>query len=187
MPKLDLHYVEPKLVDLYDLENPHGPDTDFYIQLAADLNAQTIVDLGCGTGLLTRQLAVDGRRVIGIDPAAAMLAYARRQHGAERVDWIEGTAVDIGQTDADLAVMTSNVAQVFLDDDEFERTFNDLQINASNGTMAVTESQTKPGLDPAKVEQVASAVREMESLRQEGLITEAEFEQKRRKLLDQID
>ncbi len=71
---------------------------------------------------------------------------------------------------------------LFLDDDEFDRTFND-----ANGAIAFTETKAKPGLDPAKVEQVASAVREMENLRQEGLITETEFEQKRRKLLDQID
>ncbi len=71
---------------------------------------------------------------------------------------------------------------LFLDDDEFDRTFNE-----GDSAIAVTETKAKPGLDPAKVEQVASAVREMENLRQEGLITETEFEQKRRKLLDQID
>ena len=60
--KLDLHYVDPRLVELYDSTNPRGADTDFYIQLAADLNAQTILDLGCGTGLLTRELAVGDRQ-----------------------------------------------------------------------------------------------------------------------------
>ncbi|KPQ37662.1 MAG: putative membrane protein [Phormidesmis priestleyi Ana] len=34
--------------------------------------------------------------------------------------------------------------------------------------------------------QVAKAIRELELLRQEGLITEYEFEQKRRKLLEQV-
>ena len=52
--KLDLHYVDPWLVSRYDTDNPHGPDTDFYVALADCLNSQTIVDLGCGTGLLTR-------------------------------------------------------------------------------------------------------------------------------------
>lgn len=27
--KLDLHYVDPRLVALYDIENPCGADTDF--------------------------------------------------------------------------------------------------------------------------------------------------------------
>jgi 2-polyprenyl-3-methyl-5-hydroxy-6-metoxy-1,4-benzoquinol methylase len=62
--KLDQHYVDPRLVALYDLENPRGADTDFYIGLAAELDAHTIIDLGCGTGLLTHELASDGRKVI---------------------------------------------------------------------------------------------------------------------------
>jgi TM2 domain-containing membrane protein YozV len=37
-----------------------------------------------------------------------------------------------------------------------------------------------------QVESVANALRELEALRQEGLISEYEFEQKRRQMLDQI-
>lgn len=71
---------------------------------------------------------------------------------------------------------------LFLDDAEFDLTFN-----SPDALAAVAEAKIKPNLDPAKVEQVVRAVREIENLRQEGLITETEFEQKRRKLLDQID
>jgi SAM-dependent methyltransferase len=117
--KLDAHYVDPRLVELYDRDNPRGVDTDFYLALAADLDARTILDLGCGTGLLTRELAVGGRLVTGVDPARAMLAYARRQPGADRVRWVEGDASALGTPDADLVVMTGNVAQVFLDDAEW--------------------------------------------------------------------
>ena len=83
--KLDLHYVDPRLVDLYDIENPRGADTDFYVELAAEFNPRLVIDLGCGTGLLTRELAIDGRQVVGVDPAPAMLAYARRQPGSSRL------------------------------------------------------------------------------------------------------
>ena len=62
--KLDQHYVDPRLVELYDIENTRGADTDFYIRLAAKLDAHRIVDLGCGTGLLMRELAIDDRHVI---------------------------------------------------------------------------------------------------------------------------
>jgi hypothetical protein len=37
-----------------------------------------------------------------------------------------------------------------------------------------------------QVESVANALRELETLRQDGLISEYEFEQKRRQMLDQI-
>lgn len=116
MVRLDQHYVEARLVETYDIENPRGADTDFYLGLAAELDAHRIIDLGCGTGLLTRELATPDRQVVGVDPAQKMLAYARRQPGAERVQWVEGDASALGTPEADLLVMTGNVAQIFLDD-----------------------------------------------------------------------
>jgi SAM-dependent methyltransferase len=124
--KLDLHYVDPRLVALYDIDNASRADTDFYLALAADLDARKIIDLGCGTGVLTRELATgsQGRVVIGVDPAAAMLAFARRQAGAERVQWVEGDARALGNATVDLVLMTGNVAQVFLDDAEWRATLD---------------------------------------------------------------
>lgn len=141
MPHLDLHYVDPRLVALYDRDNPRGVDTDFYLQLATDLDAQRIVDLGCGTGLLTRELASGGREVIGVDPAREMLAVARSQPGAERVRWIEGDSSVMGALGADLAVMTGNVAQVFLDDAEWAKTLRDLHAALRPGGHLAFESR----------------------------------------------
>src|SRR5258708_18988868 len=120
--KLDQHSTDPRLVELYDSDNPRGADTDFYVQLAADLAAHRILDLGCGTGLLTRELAVSDRQVVGVDPSSAMLAVARRQTDADRVQWVEGDSSALGTPEADLVVMTGNVAQVFLDDAEWAAT-----------------------------------------------------------------
>ena len=78
MVRLDKHYVDPRLVELYDIENPRGADTNFYVNLASELKARTILVLGCGTGLLTRELAINGRQVIGIDPSSEMIRFARR-------------------------------------------------------------------------------------------------------------
>lgn len=117
--KLDLHYTDRRLVDLYDIDNPRGIDYDFYIQLAKDIKAQTILDLGYGTGLLTRELARNGWKVTGVDPASAMLAYARKQSDANVVQWVEGDSSALGRPNADLVIMTGNVAQVFLEDSEW--------------------------------------------------------------------
>lgn len=138
---LDLHYVDPRLVELYDSANGRGADTDFYLQLAADLAAKVIVDLGCGTGLLTRELAADGRQLFGIDPAAAMLAYARRQPRADRVVWIEGDSQALGQRDADLVIMTGNVAQVFLEDTAWESTLKAIYATLKPGGFIAFESR----------------------------------------------
>jgi SAM-dependent methyltransferase len=56
------------------------PDS-FFERLAAagvGLPGQRVADLGTGTGSLARGFAGRGCRVVGIDPAAAMLAEARR-------------------------------------------------------------------------------------------------------------
>jgi SAM-dependent methyltransferase len=47
----------------------------------------TLVDLGCGTGLVAAAAASEAGRVIGVDPSPAMLEVARRRSGA--VEWIE--------------------------------------------------------------------------------------------------
>jgi SAM-dependent methyltransferase len=139
--RLDQHYVDPRLVDLYDVDNARGADTDFYLQLAAELDAHTILDLGCGTGLLTRELATDRRLVVGVDPAVAMLAYARRQPGAERVRWVEGDAGALGTPAADLLIMTGNVAQVFLDEADWAATLRAIHAALRPGGHLAFESR----------------------------------------------
>jgi SAM-dependent methyltransferase len=141
MTKLDKHYVDPRLVELYDIENTRGVDTDFYVRLASDLNARTILDLGCGTGLLTCELAVDGRQVIGVDPSPAMLAIARRQPNTDRVLWVEGDSSVLGTPEADLVVMTGNVAQVFLDDAEWAAILGDIHTALRLGGHLAFESR----------------------------------------------
>jgi SAM-dependent methyltransferase len=100
-------YGDPDLVALYDIDNPPGEDHEYYRALADRLQARRIVDLGCGTGLLTRTLARPGRSVVGIDPSPTMLDWARRQPGAEDVIWIEGGADAIAGP-VDLVLCTGN-------------------------------------------------------------------------------
>lgn len=124
--RLDDHYTDPALVSRYDAENAGRADTDFYLSLAAELGPRTVVDLGCGTGVLAIDLARQsptGRTVVSVDPAHAMLDVARSRTGGERVTWVEGT-VDTVRTllppgTVDLLVMTGHVAQVFVTDDDW--------------------------------------------------------------------
>ena len=102
-------YGDTDLVALYDVDNPAGVDHDYYRALAETLNARRIIDLGCGTGLLTRALARPGRSVAGIDPSRTMIDWARRQPRAQEVSWIEGDASSIPVTgDVDLVLCTGN-------------------------------------------------------------------------------
>ncbi|WP_448604943.1 NINE protein [Thermoleptolyngbya sp.] len=57
---------------------------------------------------------------------------------------------------------------------------------AFNGATPLPSQNSAPRIDPAQVGAIADALRQLDTLRQEGLISEYEFEQKRRRLLDQI-
>lgn len=56
----------------------------------------------------------------------------------------------------------------------------------SNFNGALPPAPSAPAVDPTQIEAVAIAVRQLDQLRQDGLMSEYEFEQKRRQLLDRI-
>ena len=65
-----------------------------WIRQHADLNGRSVVDIGCGGGILAESMAVNGARVTGIDMAERTLAVARL-HQAEsgtNVDYQKSTA-----------------------------------------------------------------------------------------------
>lgn len=103
-------YRDEQLVELYDNDNAGREDHEYYRALADAVHANKIIDFGCGTGLLTRSLALQGREVIGIDPSTMILGYARRQPRAESVIWIDGDATAIkSHGDADLVLRSGNM------------------------------------------------------------------------------
>jgi SAM-dependent methyltransferase len=104
---------------VYDAFEAERDDLAAYVAIADELAADRVIDVGCGTGCLAIRLAASGRTVVGVDPAEASLDAARSKAGAERVTWVEGDCTAVPTIGADLAVMTGNVAQVFLADDDW--------------------------------------------------------------------
>ena len=107
---------DPRLAAVYDTECAGRDDHDFYLTLAAELGARSVVDVGCGTGVFAVDLAGRGHAVIGVDPAGPMLEIARRRSAGLDVEWIRGHADEVATGVADLVVMMGHVAQYFLDD-----------------------------------------------------------------------
>lgn len=110
-------FSDPRLVAIYNTTNPISGYQQFYLDLALDLSAKTIIDVGCGSGLLTCKLAKQAHSIIGIEPAKAMLDLARISGCGKDVIWIEGDALKLEAYNADLAIMTGHVAQFHLTDD----------------------------------------------------------------------
>ncbi|MEU7875256.1 class I SAM-dependent methyltransferase [Dactylosporangium sp. NPDC049140] len=111
----DAIFADPRLARVYDAFDGARTDLPAYLALADELGARRVLDVGCGTGALAARLASGGRGVVGVDPAEASLAVARAKSGA--VTWVHGDAAAAPAIGADLALMTGNVAQVFLTDE----------------------------------------------------------------------
>ncbi len=116
----DAIFAHPRLAAVYDAFDGHRDDLDPYLALAEELAAHVVLDVGCGTGSLAVLLAAGGRTVVAVDPAEASLSIAKAKDRAAKVRWIHGDATALPPLNADLALMTGNVAQVFLTDDEWE-------------------------------------------------------------------
>jgi len=111
-----MDYHHSQIAEIYDVANPRGQDTDFYISLAGR-HPCSVLDLGCGTGMLCCSLAERGHQVTGVDPAAAMLAVAKNKPHADQVEWVESSAQSYkSRLRFDLIVMTGHTFQILLTD-----------------------------------------------------------------------
>lgn len=78
---------------------------------------QRVLDVGCGTGILARQVASragSAGRVAAIDPSAGMLAVARQF--APDVEWREGVAEQLPFPDRSFEAVVSQFALMFFSD-----------------------------------------------------------------------
>ncbi len=70
-----------------------------------------------------------------------MLAIAQRQPEAKGVQWIEGDSSALGTSEADLVIMTGNVAQVFLENADWTVTLDDIHAALKPGGRLAFESR----------------------------------------------
>ena len=112
-----------------------------YAALVEELGARVVLDIGCGTGTFACMLAALGVHVIGVDPAAASLNVARRKPAADQVRWLQADPTVLPPLQVDLAIMTGNVVQVFLTDDEWAATLRSVRLVLRPGGWLVFESR----------------------------------------------
>jgi len=118
----DAVFAEPRLAAIYDAFDGDRDDLIAYLNIADELGAESVLDLGCGTGCLAILLAENGRTVVGVEPAEASLEVAKSKASSKGITWAHGDATTLPTLGADLAVMTGNVAQVFLTDEGWAQT-----------------------------------------------------------------
>jgi SAM-dependent methyltransferase len=144
-PKLDYkEYNDPIMASIYDSNNQHDPfEKKFYFDFANAINAKKIIDLGCGTGLLTIPLSELGYQVIGVEPAESMLDIAKQKPNSKTIKWLKGDALDLSEENADLVIMTAHVAQFLLEDEYFLCCLQSINKSLKKGGYLVFDSRNK--------------------------------------------
>jgi SAM-dependent methyltransferase len=130
-------FHDPDLARFYDPDNPWDCDKDYCFKLAE--RARSVLDLGCGTGELAAAL-VPEREVVGVEPAAAMLAHARKRPDAAM--WVEADArtVRLGRR-FELIVMTGHAFQCLLTDDDQRALCQTIAVHLAPGGTFVFDSR----------------------------------------------
>ncbi len=130
---VDRHFSVPSLAALYDYFSSWqvSPQDDFYLDLV--MGARSVLDVGCGTGKILRVARERGHtgRLVGLDPAEAMLEVGRRDR--DDVEWTlgdlvtgpyDGEAEPLAEGSFDLIIMSGHAFQVFLTDDDVRANLN---------------------------------------------------------------
>ena len=95
--------VSEQEVLLYDVAVPDWPgEIDFYRAMAKEVKEQggSVLEVGCGTGRVTLQLAQEGVSIVGMDLSPAMLKIAhQKSESLQNVRWVEGDMMsfDLGE------------------------------------------------------------------------------------------
>jgi SAM-dependent methyltransferase len=137
----DAHYENPALAALYDLESGWSRDRHFYLALASG-EPNSILDLGCGTGLLCNEYAAKGHEVTGVDPSKAMLNIARGKPFGSKIEWVHGTAQTYSSANRfDLIVMTGHAFQVLLEEKDVAAAFGTMHSHLKPDGVTVFETR----------------------------------------------
>jgi SAM-dependent methyltransferase len=118
-------------------ENVHG-EADFIMRFAP----ASVLDAGCGTGRVARELARRGVDVVGVDLDGDMLATARRR--APELPWVQAdlATVDLGRT-FDVIVGAGNV-MILLTPASEPAVFANLARHLRSGGLLVAGFQIRP-------------------------------------------
>jgi SAM-dependent methyltransferase len=140
-------YHDPRLVEIYDTVCALGEEKQLFVDIIKKLSVNKIIDLGCGTGLLTCELAKLGYQMIGVEPSKLMLQQARKSSCGSKVEWIRGDGLSLENHNADLVIMTGHVSQFLLEDDYWSQVLNKIHDSLQPGGYLLFETRN-PDVQP---------------------------------------
>lgn len=111
------------------------------------IQGKSVLDLGCGAGITSHLMAVAGaNRVVGIDSASALIAYAKERWQDENLEFF---TLPIGSVEIPLAfdVVTLFDVVEHLSRDEFMKMFSVIDRHTHGGSVVLINYPYPPYLD----------------------------------------
>jgi SAM-dependent methyltransferase len=132
-------------------ENVHG-EADFVMRLAPG----SVLDAGCGTGRIARELARRGVETVGVDLDDGMLSTARRKAPALEWHHADLATVDLGRV-FDVVLLAGNV-MIFLTPGSESAVLLNLTRHLAPGGAVVAGFSLRPGqLDVQEYDRLADS------------------------------
>ncbi|WP_407269506.1 class I SAM-dependent DNA methyltransferase [Radiobacillus sp. PE A8.2] len=120
-----------KMAFVYDLLMEDAP-YDAWVEFTEVMlekykkEVRNIVDLGCGTGQITRRLAASGYEIVGVDYSEAMLTQAKSESDKQQlsIQWINQDIRElVGFSDCDVVVSFCDVMNYITEENELDSVF----------------------------------------------------------------
>lgn len=123
-----------KMAEVYDELMDNVPYDDWMVmiqQMIAQKESpvQSIIDLGCGTGVITRKLAAAGYTMTGVDQSSEMLSQAKKGlESADSIKWVEAdmTELDGLQHYYDMAISCCDVINYLTSLEDVEKAIKNI-------------------------------------------------------------
>lgn len=78
------NYIESRV----DAKSPHNQTIkEKLFDLVGDYSYKTILDLGCGIGVFSKDFSKKAKRVVGIDISERCIDYAKNNNGSDNIDY----------------------------------------------------------------------------------------------------
>lgn len=123
-----------KMAEVYDALMDNVPYDDWMVMIQQTIAqaarpVEAVIDLGCGTGVITRKLAAAGYAMTGVDQSPAMLEKAQKDlESADRINWLVAdiTELDEHEKQYDMAISCCDVINYVTDLQNVEKAFKNI-------------------------------------------------------------
>ena len=135
----------------YDIEEGErsAPRIAFYCDLARSVGGP-VLEIACGSGLVTIPVAAQGLDVTGVDLARPMLEHARRKAEGQNLSirWVDADARSFDlETQYQFIYLTGNAFQAFLHREDQEALLASVKRHLAPGGIFAFETRNPPGHD----------------------------------------